>query len=350
MEKIIAHIDMDCFFCQCEEKKNPRLKGKPVIVGSTGERGVVSAANYEARKYGVYSATPISKARQLCPAGFFLPVNRSLYLEESSKIMTALLSISDDIEQVSVDEAYIDITALCQGNSMEKAASVIQQKVKEASLMSCSVGVSNSRFVSKIASDYKKPGGITVVNNVYSFLYPLEIGKIPGIGKTLRESFYSMGVKTIGDLAKIDKFKLMDKFGLHGIFLQNVAKGVDRTGISKKEKVKSFSREKTLSYDTSCVSKLKETLNELCQNVREDLGNYFFRTISIKIRYSDFETLTRDFSFKTPSNSSKDITKYSIWLFENNYNGNKDIRLVGVKLSNITGGIEKQLTLKKYID
>ncbi|MFW6013961.1 MAG: DNA polymerase IV [Candidatus Nanoarchaeia archaeon] len=350
MERIIAHVDMDCFFCQCEEKKFPELKGKPIIVGSTGERGVVSAANYEARKFGVYSATPISKARQLCSDGIFLPVNKEFYVKESEKIMLTLNSISDEMEQVSVDEAYIDITSLCKIYSIEKAAYFVKDKVKQVSGMSCSVGVSNSRFVSKIASDYRKPGGITTVKDPYSFLSPLKISKIPGIGKVLQEKFHSMEIKTIGDLASMDKFRLIDNFGMHGILLQNISLGVDKSGINKKGRIKSFSRETTFPIDTSSILQIKETLEELCKAVHKDLGDFYYRTVSLKLRFSDFQTIERDISFKIPLNSLEEIINASGRLFENNCPFGKKIRLIGVRLSNISGGRQRQLTLKKFMD
>ncbi|MGM5483082.1 MAG: DNA polymerase IV [Nanobdellota archaeon] len=351
MEKIIAHLDMDCFFCQCEIKKKPELGKKPVIVGNTGARGVVSAANYEARKFGVYSAIPISRARMLCPEGIFLPVDKSLYSKESSKIMDNLALVVEDIEQVSIDEAYLDITMLTlEKGSMENAAQYLQSLVKNASGMSCSVGVSNSRIVSKIASDFKKPGGITIVRDTKKFLADLDIGKIPGIGKVTKQRFIAKNVKTIGELADMDKFKLMDDFGRHGVVLQNVARGLDRTYLSKRYKAKSYSREDTFSEDVSCYSVLLDNFMEISKRVVKDLSNYYFRTVSIKIRYSNFKTITRDFSFKTPQSSIKAVEKASRELFDRNYERGRGVRLIGVKLSNISGGTEKQLTLSTFFD
>ena len=349
MERIITHLDMDCFFCQCEEKQNPALKNNPVIVGSTGGRGVVSAANYEARKYGVFSATPISVARKLCPEGFFLPVNKTLYKQESDKIMSALGSVCDGFEQVSVDEAYLDITSIyfSYGN-LEKVGLFLQNVVKDNSQMSCSVGISNSRYVSKIASDYRKPGGITVVEDVSRFLFSLDIGKIPGIGKVSKKKFNSLDVWTIGELAEMDKFKLMDSFGVYGVQLQNIAKGLDRTGLNKNERIKSYSRENTFSSDVSDFSFLKDSLRDLCERVHVDLGNYFFRTVSLKIRYQDFVTITRDVSLKTSSRDIDIILDKSFELFEKNYTRGRPVRLIGVKLSNITGGTDRQLTLDSF--
>lgn len=349
MDRIIAHLDMDCFFCQCEIKRKPELAEKAVIVGSTGERGVVSAANYEARRFGVYSATPISRARMLCPNGVFLPVDKRLYSEESSNIMENLALVVDEMEQVSIDEAYLDITTLAsEKGSMEEAAGYLQSIVRDASGMSCSVGVSNSRTVSKIASDYRKPGGITVVRDAKEFLKELDIGKIPGIGKVTKQRFVAKNINTIGELAKMDKFRLMDDFGMHGVALQNVARGLDRTGLSRRDKAKSYSREDTFYEDVSSYSVLMDNLMAIAERVVKDLSHYYFRTVSIKIRYSDFRTITRDYSFKTPQNSIEAVRNSSKELFEIHYERGKSVRLIGIKLSNITGGREKQLTLSRF--
>lgn len=348
---IIAHIDMDCFFCACEEKRNPELKGKPVIVGGTSERGVVSAANYEARAFGVYSATPLKKAKKLCPKGIFLAVDGKLYREESKRIMEAFYEIADDMQQVSVDEAYLALDNYSKNfPSLQEMAEHIQNTIKEKTSLTCSIGISESRIVSKIASDYKKPAGITIVNKMQNFLEPLPIEKIPGIGKVTKELYHSNDINTIGDLAKLDNFTVLELFGKQGIEYQKVALGLDRSGITHRDSVKSISREDTFLHDYYDPIILEKKLFELSRQVHNDLLSSFmtYRTVSIKLRYADFTTITRDITLRAPINSLEEIRKNTIELFRKAYNQKNPVRLLGVKLSNLDSDEEIQLTLRDY--
>lgn len=349
MGRIIAHVDMDCFFCACEEKKNPSLKSKPVIVGSTGTRGVVSTSNYEAREFGVYSATPISIARKLCPNGIFLPVDYYYYREESYKIMLTLKDIGDDFLQVSVDEAYIDVTTLANtfGN-LDLLGKFIQKKVYKKTKLTCSVGIANSRKVAKIASDFKKPNGVTVVENAKEFLSPLDIKKIPGVGKKSVDYYRKNGINTIGDLAKLDTFKIIDLFGKHGIEFQKLALGEDRSKIEHIIKEKSSSREHTFTDDEYDRKNIKQELLKLSKRVHEDLRNRTFKTVSLKLRYSDFTTITRDFSFSGIGKELYHITEPILTLFEEYYDFRIGVRLVGVKVSRLSNRKEIQTRLDEF--
>lgn len=345
MKQVIAHIDMDCFFCACEVKQNPELKTKPVIVGSTGDRGVVSAANYEAREYGVFSATPISIARQLCPKGTFLPVNFGLYKQESEKIMNILYSFSDFILQVSVDEAYLELTEYSKNfESIEKMAEHIKNSVETETGLSCSIGVSESKIVSKIASDYRKPGGITVVKDMKEFLKELPIGKIPGIGKVSKENYINYGIERIGDLTEKKNSFLYEKFGNQGIFYKRVAEGLDKTKLEEYKGRKSVSRESTLNKNTSNVILLEKELDKICEQVYEDLKGGFFKTVSIKLRHNDFTTLTRDKALNTHQNSLSSIKKNALELFRKTISA-RPVRLIGVKLGNILEQDQKTLEI-----
>lgn len=345
--QIIVHLDMDCFFCACEEKKDPSLKNKPVIVGGTGIRGVVSTSNYIARKYNVFSATPLSKARALCPQGIFLPTDMKFYKNESQKIMSVLRSITPLIEQVSIDEAYLDVTDFSkQFDSLERMGLFIQKKILKHTKLNCSIGISNSRYVSKIASDYKKPQGITVVKDAKNFLDNLDIKKIPGIGKVSKQKYYANKIKTIGDLAKKNTVFLFDTFGKSAIKFQKIAQGLDNTGLKKKEKSKSISRENT--YQSDIENNLEKRIEKLTKEVFHDLQKINFKTVSIKIRYSDFRTITRDYTLKNYTNSYDKIKNISLKLFKETYNENEKIRLLGVKLSNLNYNFNNQMQLAAF--
>lgn len=349
MEPIIAHIDMDCFFCSCEEKRNPTLTGKPVIVGSSGDRGVVSAANYEARKYGVFSATPIAKARRLCPMGIYLDTDKDYYAQISAKIMSILETFADDMEQVSIDEAYLDLTNFrTRFSSVVHMAKYIRKVILNQTGLSASIGVAESRYVAKIASDFKKPAGIIIVTDAKKFLAPLAIGKIPGIGRVSKQYYQQNGVHTIGDLAALDTFKVLDLFGKGGLTFQTVAQGKDKTGLSHREKAKSISRENTFYSSLRDVGLLEQLCNDLCERVYQDLDTMYCKTVSIKVRYSDFQTITRDETLQTPTCSLATIKQAVKNLIRRCIEVGQEIRLIGVKVSNLISFTGQQLLLTDF--
>lgn len=335
MRHVIAHVDMDCFYCSCEVKKNPSLKGKPVIVGSTGDRGVVSAANYEARAFGVYSATAIGTARRLCPKGVFLGGDMEYYHEQSQMVMEIFKEIAEDMQQVSVDEAFLNLTGYSKKfDSLEEMGEHIKQMVYDRVGLTCSIGISESRKVAKIASDYNKPNGVTVVHNMKEFLEPLGVEKIPGIGKKSKYAYYRLGINTIGDLAKFDRFKLMDNFGMYGVNHQKLALGQDFGGIIHGGYRDSFSRETTFKVDVADKSVLENEIEKISEVIFQDSMGVEFKTISIKLRYSDFTTITRDRSLKVPMSDLGIIISTAKDLFRNVYAG-ETIRLIGVKISGL---------------
>ena len=348
MKQVIAHIDMDCFFCACEEKKNPSLKDKAVIVGGTGDRGVVSASNYNARKYGVFSATPLKTARRLCPDGIYLNVDMSYYKNESIKIMNILNRFTDTLLQVSVDEAYLDLTEYSkQFDSIEHMTEYIKESVLVETELTCSIGLSESKIVSKIASDFNKPNGITIVRDMKAFLENLPIGKIPGIGKKTKEIYIDYGIKKIGDLTNKKNSYLYERFGEQGITFKRIAEGKDRTKIKFSQARKSISRETTLTKNTTNIIELENELNKICEQVFKDLDNGFFKNISIKIRYKDFTTLTRDKALISYENSLESIKKNGFEIFRKTITS-KPVRLIGLKLGNIVE--KKQKTLENFKD
>lgn len=350
MSKIIAHVDMDCFFCACEQKRNPSIKGKPVIVGGNSRRGVVSAANYEVRKFGVHSAMPISKALRFCPNVINLPVDYAYYKSESNQIMNILRQVSDDFLQASIDEAYIDLTSFArQFKSLKLLGEWLKSVVYDKTSLTCSIGISHCSTTSKIASDFNKPFGVTVVENQAEFLKSLAIGKMPGIGKVSRIKYMELGLKTLGDLANADRFFILDHFGMCGIKFQQIVQGIHRSAIAREIKQQSISKEHTFSEDTDDESALLIAIDSMCQAIYRRLNNRYFKTISLKIRYHDFRTITRDLSLQTMRATLTSLRKIVKDFFLKAYDGDIPLRLIGVKLTNIVTGSHKQTTLAAFI-
>lgn len=345
MQKYIAHVDMDCFFAACEEKRNPAFKHKPLAVGAipSQKRGVLCTANYAARKFGVRSALPIQKAVALCPEAIYLKPDMQYYKQESKKVMAILASFATHFEQVSVDEAYLDITEYVQThNSLEEAIRTIHKTVIEQTQLTCSIGVAESRTVAKIASDYKKPAGITIVHDAQSFLAPLKIEKLPGLGKKACVKLHSMNIHTLGDLAKAEIFDLLDIFGSWIVKAWNVSRGKDTTGVATTQsKAKSVSRESTFMENITiadCKTKAKELLEEILHDFQGDA-----KTISIKVRYENFKTITRNNTFKIASSNKNMYLEAIEQLLCVVDDG--PIRLFGVKLDNLVHDNTKQMTL-----
>jgi DNA polymerase IV (DinB-like DNA polymerase) len=350
MTRIIAHVDMDCFFCACEVKRNPALANRPLIVGATGQRGVVSTASYEARTFGVRSATPISVARHRCPQAVYLPVDGRYYRQESRKIMEILRRFADIMVQVSVDEAYLDITSFAHRfSSLENAGLVLQRAVLERTGLSCSVGIAPCKTVAKIASDYKKPRGVTVVADVTGFLAPLLIETFPGIGKVSQHAYHGLGIQTISDLIRADRFWVMDHFGMQGVRYQQIALGEYVPLVSyEQEEAKSVSREHTFLEDTNDWDTLTNELQRLCLRVHGDLDDMSFRTISIKVRFSDFTTITRDVTLRNASTSFDSILHASKNLFQEAISPGEHVRLIGVRLTKLETARDQQLALSSF--
>ncbi len=348
MDRILAHVDMDCFFVACEEKKDPSLKGKPVMVGATGKRGVVSAANYEARKFGVFSATPISIARKRCPNGIFLPGDYSYYREQSQTIMSILHRFSDDMQQVSVDEAYLDITSFSRRyETLEQTARILRSLVVFQTNLSCSVGIAKSKTLAKIGSELNKPAGTAVLVNPEQILQPLPIETFPGVGKKSKQYFHNKGVLTIGDLMKMNRFRVLRYFGMYGVRLQQIALGEITSRIRQRGAAKSVSRERTFFEDVTS-KEAQKFLGKVCKKVYKDLGRRACKTISIKVRYHDFSTITRDYTLQTATTELEDIKKVTNELFITHVK-EKPVRLVGVKLSKLTPDPGRQSVIQEFM-
>ena len=255
-QRIILHVDMDAFFAAVEMREHPEIRGCPVIVGADPKdgkgRGVVSTASYEARIFGVHSAMPISKAFELCPGGVFVRPHFDLYVQASRDVMEIAKSAAERFEQVSIDEAYLDISMTRDYTSARATAVALKEAIRNKTGLTCSIGVAPSKVVAKIASDYRKPDGLTVVEPgcVSGFLSPLPVGKIPGVGRKSRGTLHQLGVRTIGDLSRIDVQELIALFGKWGAVIHDLSLGTDDREVRQEEGYKSISREITFENDT----------------------------------------------------------------------------------------------------
>jgi DNA polymerase-4 len=341
MLKQILHVDMDAFFVSVEELENPSLKGKPVIVGADPDgRGVVAAASYEARKFGVHSALPIRTAKQLCPHAIFLHGQHEKYREYSEKIYTIFNEFTPVVEMVSIDEAYLDLTG-CErlhGSAFLGADRLIRQ-VKARTGLNCSVGLSTSHLVSKIASDQAKPHGLLYVfpGCEAKFLAPLPIRRMPGIGKVTEPELRSLGITTIGDLQQMGAEKLRERFGKFGEWLHVKSRGQDIDAYAYGEEPKSISHENTFGVNTADVEEVERTLSYLAQLVARRLRDhgFFARTVGLKLRFAPFKTLTRDVTLDEPTHLDSVIFENVLRLLDAAWNRKQKIRLLGVRASNL---------------
>ncbi len=348
-ERTILHADLDAFFAAVEQRDKPELRGKPVIVGGGGpnDRGVVSTASYEARKFGVRSAMPLRTAGALCPHGIFVPVNGRKYNAVSKQVMEILRRFSPLVEQLSIDEAFLDLTGT-EGlfGSGEDAARQLKRTVHDETELTVSVGVASNRLVAKIASDLRKPNGLVVVplGEEETFLAPLAIERLWGVGASTRRALADYGVATIGDLAALPQELLVRRFGAHGGDLAARARGVGETLVGDHAAAKSVSQEHTYDIDTSDWEVMEQTLLALSEGVAGRLRATEVRasTIAVKIRDSSFTTITRQRTLSRPTDMGDVIWRTAVELTRKEVKGQR-IRLLGVAASGL--GDEQQLGL-----
>lgn len=335
---------MDAFYASVERHQNPALTGQPIIVGADPKggkgRGVVAGCSYEARKFGVHSAQPISRAYRLCPQGVYLRPNFALYEEVSARIMDILRSFSDKLEPMSLDEAFLDMSE--KAVSFEEAAETakkIKEEMKAREGLTCSIGVAPNKAIAKIASDYQKPDGLTLVtpDQASSFLSPLPVSRISGVGKKSSEVLDKVGVKTIGDLARFPAARIVELFGKWGVKLWEIANGVDETPVATSYDIKSISTETTFEQDIEDRRLVVDTLDRLAKDVHERAtqDGFLWRTVGIKLRFEDFSTFTRVKSRSDYTNRLDVIQNSVRFLFEEFEKDPRKIRLVGVRLSNL---------------
>src|SRR5580698_5306785 len=343
------HVDMDAFFVSVEELFDPSLKGKPVVVGGRpDERGVVSAASYAARKFGVHSAMPLRTAYKLCPQAIFVDGHPDRYRECSQQVYTVLQSFSPLVEMASIDEAYLDMTGTerLYGPPL-RAAHLLHQRMKAETRLNCSVGIASSRLVAKITSDVAKPNGVlwVVPGQEAAFLAPLDVRKVPGVGKVTEKNLHNLGIRKVGDLARLDEGFLEQRFGKWGMALAGKSRGLDAE-IGADEGPKSISHEHTFHEDTAEMVKIEPTLARLCEMVGRRLREHRLqaRTIQLKLRYSDFSTITRAHSVPRATQLDTELFDEIRSLFLQNWKPGAKVRLLGVHVSGWECG-EEQLDL-----
>lgn len=336
----ICHIDMDAFFAAVEEQKRPELKGKPVVIGGSGDptkRGVVSTASYEARKYGIHSAMPLRTAYNLCPNAVFLPVDYEEYSRVSGIIKSVFMEISPVMEDVGIDEAFLDITDL--NESPAEIVRRIKDRVREATGLTCSIGIAQNKLLAKIASDMQKPDGLTIIEekDVEERIWPLPVRKLWGVGPKTEASLRFIGINTIGQLASMPVERLMEIYGRsYGDYLYESSHGIDESPLVTHWEPKSMSRETTFQEDTGDWQTIARTIAELVKEVADDIRQrgYKGRTVTLKVRFSDFKTITRATTLVEPTDSIDDIRRAAFACLKK-IELKMKVRLVGVRITNL---------------
>ena len=349
------HVDMDAFFVSVEELFDASLAGKPVVVGGqANQRGVVSAASYAARKFGVHSAMPLRTAYRLCPQAIFVDGHPERYRDYSRKVYQVLKSFSPQVEMASVDEAYMDLTGTerLHGPPL-RAAHRLHDAVKRETALNCSIGIAASRMVAKVASDQAKPNGVLWVlpGEEARFLAPLEVRKIPGVGKVTEKNLQAWGIRKVGDLATLEEDFLREHLGQWGLALAGKSRGLDAGGwfdgeVGEDSNPKSISHEFTFNEDTADQDRLEATLARLSEMVARRLREHKLhaRTVQLKLRYSDFSTITRAHSLDHATQLDTEIFREVRALFRENWKPGAKVRLLGVHASGLKAE-EGQLSL-----
>jgi DNA polymerase-4 len=341
---MILHVDMDAFFASVEVREQPALKGLPVVVGGTPQgRGVVAAASYEARRFGVKSAMPMSRALHLCPDIVRLPVNMSLYADVSASIHEIFARYTPEIEPLSLDEAFLDVSSsLRLFGSEEAIGKQIKQAILDEQKLVASVGIAPNKYLAKLASDIQKPDGFVIIqqHEVQTFLDPLPVSRLWGVGKATNAMFERFGIKTIRQVREQSPEFLADKFGKYGIQLWELAQGIDHRKVVNERQAKSMSNETTFSEDITDVTVLHAWIMQLSEQVAFRLRRKKIkgRTIQIKIRYNDFSTYTRAETLDKLTNSTRVISNGARSLLDLCIKkNNKPVRLIGVGVTNLAG-------------
>ena len=351
--RIILHLDMDSFYASVEMQERPELKGKAVVIGADPKqgkgRGVVATCSYEARAFGIRSAMPISQAFVLCPHAVFLPPDFSRYVKVSADIMAILKAHGFPLQQVSIDEAFLDVSQLGTFAAAANLAVRIKDTILTRLGLTCSIGIAPTKVVAKIASDIHKPGGLTAVDpeNLFSFLAPMPVRKIPGIGKKTETELFGMGIRTIQDLAAYDTRLLIARFGRSAIALQEIAAGIDRSEVKERDGVKSVSRETTFTENTGDEQLLAATIDaladEVCRNLSDE--SLHCRTVRVKVRYEGFITRTKARTLPHFTADPATVRTCARSLFCDIFDGRK-IRLLGIRLSSFDTCDSRQMKLE----
>jgi DNA polymerase-4 len=341
----IVHVDMDAFYASVEQRDNPELRGRPVVVAWRGNRSVVCAASYEARRFGVRSAMPAIRAERLCPEAVFIPPDFARYKAVSSAVREIFQRHTDLIEPLSLDEAYLDVTEnKLQLPTATRVARAIREQIREELNLNASAGVAPNKFLAKIASDWKKPNGLFVIqpHEVQSFLLPLPVGRIPGVGQVTESRMKSIGIATVGDLYALELNALERHFGSYGLRLYQLARGIDHNPVVPNRVSKSISAEDTFAEDiplTQTEPQIRGLAEKLWKTSR---GNArAAKTVVLKLKTKEFHNLTRSLTLPAPPTSCDELTQVALALRERVEAGPRQLfRLVGVGLSNFQTGEE----------
>ena len=338
----IMHVDMDAFFASVEVLDKPELRGLPVIVGGESLRGVVSTCSYEARRYGVHSAMPIVQARRLCPQGVYLPVRMARYKEISAQIMAIFHELSPLVEQLSIDEAFLDVSGmeLLYGRP-QQVGELARQRIKKELGLTASVGLAPNKFLAKLASDLQKPDGFTVITHeqARSFIAPLPVAKIFGVGKAAQEALLLLGIERIGQLAQTDVRVLRRVFGKNAERVQLLAQGIDNRPVLAESEPKSIGREITYDEDLYGFEACRQQLLVLSELVGYRLRQkgYYGRTLTLKVKYADFKTQTRSLTSEADIVNDEEIYRLAVLLLHK-VSLTKGVRLLGVTVSSLASG------------
>ena len=351
MERVVLHIDMDAFYASVEQLDHPELRGKPVIVGGSSNRGVVSAASYEARKFGVRSAMPIFQAKKRCADGIFVPVRMSRYKQMSDQVMEILEKYSPTVEQVSIDEAFLDLSGLERlHGSSEQIARRIKDEIRSVLSLSCSVGIAPNKFLAKVASESNKPDGMTIIpsREAGAVARSLPVGKVPGVGKKTVDRLARLKVITLGDLLALPEAALLKAVGKFAYTLLEYAKGKDDSPVVSHTDAKSISSEETFEENTNDFEVLRKELLAQAEEVGQRLRKNKLKgsTVTLKLRRADFDRITRSISFSEASDSTNTLYGHALRLLEA-VDLSEKFRLIGIAVSGFakTQSAVEQLTL-----
>ncbi len=336
----ILHIDMDAFFAAVEQQRRPELIGKPLVVGGEGDptkRGVVSTASYEARKFGIHSAMPLRTAHRLCPEAMFLPVDYEAYSKISNRIKAGLKEVYPVMEDVGIDEAFLDLSAI--DLTSEEIAAGIKKRIKEMTGLTCSIGIGPNKLLAKIASDLQKPDGLTILTkeDIENRIWPLPVRKLWGVGPKTEAYLKDIGVHTIGALASLPLDRLVEEFGTsYGEYLYEASRGIDESPLVTHWEPKSISRETTFQRDVGEWRGVARALAGLARDVVNETKQrgYRGRTVTVKVRFSDFKTYTRAKTLSESTDSEEEIRRAAFECLRR-FELKKKIRLIGVRIGNL---------------
>ncbi|REL38885.1 DNA polymerase IV [Rhodohalobacter sp. SW132] len=346
---------MDAFYASVEQRDHPEYRGKPVVVGGSPQgRGVVAAASYEARKYGIHSAMPASRAVKQCPSAIFVKPRFEVYREISHQIREIFYRYTELVEPLSLDEAYLDVTENLKGiPSGTLIARAIKKEIYEQTGLVASAGVSFNKFLAKIASDLDKPDGLSVIHpdEAEAFIENLAIGEFYGVGKATKQKMESLGIRTGADLKKWEEVDLVKQFGKSGHHYYRIARAIDNRKVKSHRTRKSIGKERTFSEDVSDLNWIRTFLTELSEKISNSMGklNAAGKTVTLKVRYKNFETVTRSYTYPQFVSSASEISQTAIRLLDETEAGEREVRLLGISVSSLNlhegGSFGEQLEL-----